>query len=60
MKKIKERPANRPGSLKVDDDERPIFCYSERFNYLSRKGRSIIFKALMLIKKMQSDYEKAQ
>lgn len=60
IKKIKERPANRAGSLEVDEDERPIFCYSERYNYLNRKDRKIIFKVLILIKKMQSDYEKIQ
>lgn len=60
MKEMKERPANRPGPLNVDEDERPIFYYSERYNYLSRSDRLIIFKALMLIKKMQLDYEKIQ
>ncbi|XP_061168361.1 uncharacterized protein LOC133177323 [Saccostrea echinata] len=60
MKKIKESPANRPGSLKVEEDERPLFFYSEPYNYLSREDRKIIFKALMLIKKMQSGYEKIQ
>lgn len=60
MKEMKERPANRPGPSNVDEDELPLFYYSERYNYLNRNDRLIIFKALMLIKKMQLDYEKIQ
>ena len=58
MKKIKETPANSLGSLNIEESERPLFCYSEPYNYLCRDDRKIIFNALMLIKKMQSDYEK--
>lgn len=60
MKEIKERPANRPAFLNVEEHERPLFYFSERYNYLSRNDRLIIFKSLMLIKKMQLDYEKIQ
>lgn len=35
MKEMKERPANRPGPLNVDEDELPLFYYSERYNYLN-------------------------
>lgn len=60
MKEIKERPANRPGFLNVKEHERPLFYFSERYNCLSRNDRLIIFKALMIIKKMLLDYEKIQ
>ncbi|XP_056001326.1 uncharacterized protein LOC125653624 isoform X2 [Ostrea edulis] len=59
-RKMTERPANRPGPLKLDWEERPVFCYSDRYNYLNREDRKTIFKALMTIRKMQTEYEKTQ
>ncbi|XP_056001321.1 uncharacterized protein LOC130048499 isoform X2 [Ostrea edulis] len=59
-RKMTERPANRPGPLKLDWEERPVFCYSDRYNYLNREDRKTIFKALMTIRKMQTEYEKTR
>lgn len=50
-------PVNRPGSVKLNDDEHPFFFYSERYNYLKQKDRKTLFKALLLIRMMQDRFE---
>ncbi|XP_065927353.1 uncharacterized protein [Magallana gigas] len=57
LEKIRNMPVNRPGSVKLNDDEHPVFFYSERYNYLKQKDRKTLFKALLLIRMMQDRFE---
>ena len=50
-------PVNRPGSVKLNDDEHPVFIYSEQYNFLKRNDRKTLFKALLLIRLMQDRFE---
>ena len=50
-------PVNRPGSVKLSDDEHPGFFYSEQYNFLKRNDRKTLFKALLLIRLMQDRFE---
>lgn len=51
-------PVNSPGSVKLcDDDEHPIFYYSEFYNFLKQRDRKILFKALLTIRLMQERFE---
>lgn len=51
-------PVNSPGSVKLDDnDEHPIFCYSECYNFLKQSDRKILFKALLTLRLMQERFE---
>ena len=50
-------PVNRPGSVTLNNDEHPVFFYSEQYNFLKQKDRKILFKALLLIRLMQDRFE---
>lgn len=51
-------PVNSQGSVKLcDDNEHPIFYYSECYNFLKQRDRIIIFKALLTIRRMQGRFE---
>nr|XP_022291553.1 uncharacterized protein LOC111102905 [Crassostrea virginica] len=57
LEKIRNMPVNRPGSVKLSDDELPVFFYSEQYNFLKQNDRKILFKALLLIRLMQDRFE---
>lgn len=50
-------PENSPGYVKLDDDEHPVFYYSECYNFLKQSDRNILFKALLTIRLMQERFE---
>lgn len=60
MEKIQNTPVNRPGSLKLNEYEKPEFYYSQCYNFLKRQDRKDLFKTLLLIKIMQVRREAAR
>lgn len=50
-------PVNSPRSVKLDDNEYPIFYYSGCQNFLKQSDRKILFKALLTISLMQKRFE---
>lgn len=57
-RKIQNIPGNRAGSVKYEEGEHPRFFYSKRYNFLNRDDRRVLFKTLLLVKKMQEIHER--
>ncbi|XP_061180536.1 uncharacterized protein LOC133189146 [Saccostrea echinata] len=57
-RKIKNTPGNRVGTLEYEEGEQPKLFYSKRYNFLNRKDRKVLFKALLLIRTMQEKQDK--
>lgn len=55
---IQNTPRNRTGPVEYEEGERPRFFYSKRYNFLNKDDRRVLFKALLLVKKMQEIHER--